>query len=173
MSDPELVQILGAMLPDPVYPFGGFVPKIGRIEISAQKKHEDNVLAVGRFQVVDFDRFFLPSLIDVGEVTSGFRFDEYWQMGQFRFLGLDYRVDGNLDGLGFGLGGLHKDIEPEGKRARLHLIEWSGGRMRLQLVAALGEVFLDERELTLLLRVPDDGFCNSPHSRSATMVEER
>src|ERR1700682_124732 len=138
MSDPQLVQILGAMLPYPVYPFGRFVPKISRIEISAQKKYKDNVPAVRRFQVVDFDRFFLPSLIDVGEVASGFRFEEYWQMRQFRFLGLDYGVDGNLDGLGFGLGGLHEDIKPEGKRARLHLIEWSGGRMRFQLVTALG-----------------------------------
>ena len=44
ISNPELIQVLGAVLPYPVYPFCCFVPKIGRIEVPAEKKHKDNVL---------------------------------------------------------------------------------------------------------------------------------
>ena len=39
------------MLPYPVYALGCFVAKICRIEVPAQKKHKDNILAVRRFEV--------------------------------------------------------------------------------------------------------------------------
>ena len=101
MSESELVEILDTMLPYPVYPLRCFVPKIGRVEISAEEKYKHNVIAVRGFEVVDFDGFFFAALVDVGEVASGFCFDEYRQMRQLGILGLDHRVDRNLHGLGF------------------------------------------------------------------------
>jgi hypothetical protein len=68
------------MLPNPVYAFGCFVTEIGGVKISAQKKHEDDIVSVGRLEVVDLDGFFLAAFVDVGEVASRFRFDEYRQM---------------------------------------------------------------------------------------------
>ena len=46
---------------------------------------------------------------------------------------------------------------PETERTGLHLIERNGGGMRLQLVSALGQVFLNECELAFLLGVSHNG----------------
>jgi len=43
LSDPELVQVLGAMLPDPVYALCRFVPKISSVKIPAQEKHKQSL----------------------------------------------------------------------------------------------------------------------------------
>lgn len=58
------------MFPDPVYAFRCFVPKIGGPKISAEEKHKDDVLSVGRFELLDYGGFFLASLIHVREIAS-------------------------------------------------------------------------------------------------------
>jgi YbbR domain-containing protein len=70
ISNPELVEVFVTMLPNPVYPLGGFVTEIGGVKISAQKKYEDDIVSTGRLEVVDVDGFFLAASFDVGEVAS-------------------------------------------------------------------------------------------------------
>ena len=98
------------MFPYPVYAFSRLVAEIGRIEIPAQEKHKDNVLAVGGFEVGDLDGLFLAALVDVGEIAGGFCFDEYRQVGQFGLLRLNHCVDGDLHGFRFCLGRLYENI---------------------------------------------------------------
>jgi hypothetical protein len=49
--------------------------------------------------------------------------------------------------------GFTKDVEPKRERAGLHLVERRGRVGCLELIAAIGQVFLDEGELSFLLRV--------------------
>src|SRR6185437_16328295 len=123
VSNSELVEVFGAVFPDPVYALRGFVPKIRSVEISAEKKHKENVLAVGGLQLVDFGGLFLTPFIHVREVACGFSFDEYRQLRQFRILPLNDRVDRDFYRLRLGRRRFHQHIHPEGKCARFHHIE--------------------------------------------------
>jgi len=51
------------MLPNPVYPLGGLVTEIGGVKISAQKTYEDDIVSIGRLEVVDLDGFFLAAFV--------------------------------------------------------------------------------------------------------------
>src|SRR5205807_1458979 len=109
--------------------------KICRIEIAAEKEGKNNLIAIRGFQLVDFGGLLFPALVDVGKITGRLRFDEKGQVWQVHPYGLDYCVNGNLDGLSFRPGGFHQDIETEGEGAGLHLCERSRGGRRLQLIA--------------------------------------
>ena len=76
------------MLPNPVYPLGGLVTEIGGVKISAQKKYEDDIVSIGRLEVVDLDGFFVAEFVDVGEPLADFASDDYRQTRLFRFLRL-------------------------------------------------------------------------------------
>src|SRR5208337_3845488 len=133
-SNPELVDVLDPMLPDPVYTLCGFVAQISGVKVATEEKEKNHLFAVSGFQLSDFYGLFLPAFVDVCEVTCGFRLDEQGHARKSGAFGLDDRIDRYLDVLRIGLGAFHVDIQAEGERARLHLREWRAGGMPLQFV---------------------------------------
>src|SRR6267154_671866 len=144
-SNPQLVEVFGSVLPNPVYTFGGFVPEIGRVEIPAEKQHKNHLVSEGCLQLVDLRRLFLAALIDVGEVAGGFSFNQNRQLRRLGALGLDHGVDGDLNGLGVRAGRFYENIQAEAEGAWLHLREWNCRRMRLLAVAALRKILFNQR----------------------------
>src|SRR5437016_319904 len=87
-------------------------------------------------------------------------------MWKFYALRLNHNVDGDLHTFCIRPRWLHENVEPKGKCAWFHLGDRRSGEIRLQFIATLGQIFLDEFELTPLLSIPNDGLGN----RSAESV---
>src|SRR5271157_3386309 len=61
-SNPELVDVVYPVLPDPVYTFRGFVAQICGVKVATKEKDKYHLFAVSGFQLGDFDGLFLPAL---------------------------------------------------------------------------------------------------------------
>src|SRR5208337_5301446 len=60
-SNPELVDVLDPMLPDPVYTFRGLVAQISSVKVATEEKDKNHRFAVSRFQLGDLYGLFFPA----------------------------------------------------------------------------------------------------------------
>src|SRR5271165_5827743 len=107
------------MFPNPVDTLGRFITQISTIEVSAEKKIQPNVPAVGSPQLAYLLGLFFATLVRIREVAGRFSLNQHGEFATAAGNRHDRRIDRNIHLLTAILG--HRNIHSERERARLHL----------------------------------------------------